>query len=63
MSASKVMLKDKDGFKYKHPERSCKRCINYPCISNMDKLQSDFAKYGCENWKDGNIFDTCSSQK
>lgn len=50
-------LKDRDGFSYKHPERSCKRCLKYPCLENMDVLKSDFAKYGCKNFDDSNVFE------
>ena len=50
------IFKDSDGFTYAHPERSCKRCLNYPCLENMDTLRSDFAKYGCVNFNDINIF-------
>lgn len=56
MSASKVMFKDRDGFFYRHPERSCNRCINYPCIPNMNKLLCNFAKYGCRLYSDVNTF-------
>ncbi len=57
MSNIEVIFKDPDGFYYKFPERSCKRCLKYPCINNMDNLKSDFAKYGCKNWDDMNTFD------
>ena len=57
MYISKVAYKDKDGFSYKHPERSCLRCLNYPCLPHMDRLLCDFAKYGCKNWSDSNTFD------
>lgn len=57
MPTIKVEFKDKDGLTYRHPERSCKKCLNYPCIEHMDKLYSDFAKYGCRNWSDSDIFD------
>lgn len=59
MSSDKVIFKDKDGFRYKYPERSCKKCMKYPCILNMDKLKSDFAKYGCKDWVDSNVFNGC----
>ncbi len=36
MPITEVMFKDKDGFHYKHPERSCTRCKNYPCLPNME---------------------------
>ena len=51
------MFKDKDGFHYKHPERSCKRCKNYPCLKNMNILEGDFAAYGCKNFEDINTFE------
>ena len=46
------IFKDADGFTYAHPERSCERCTNYPCIEKMDELLSNFAKYGCVNYND-----------
>ena len=52
-----VNFKDKDGFRYKHPERSCKRCTNQPCLSNMDIFLGDFAAYGCTMYKDENTFE------
>lgn len=58
MSITKVNFKDQDGFHYKHPERSCKNCKKHPCVSNMDNLKGDFAKYGCINFQDVNIFNT-----
>ena len=56
MLVSEIIFKDPDGFHYKHPERSCNRCKNYPCIDNMSNLKGDFAKYGCKGWDDMNIF-------
>ena len=56
MSASEIIFKDKDGFHYKHPERSCLRCIKYPCLPNMDKLKGNFASYGCKYYEDINTF-------
>ena len=50
------MFRDKDGFHYKHPERSCKTCKKYPCVTNMNILKCDFAKYGCKNFEDINTF-------
>ena len=52
-----VNFKDKDGFRYKHPERSCSRCTNYPCLPNMDILLGDLAAYGCTMYKDENTFE------
>ena len=56
MPVGKVNYKDPNGLTYKHPERSCKRCLKYPCITNMDKLYRDFAKYGCKHFDDMNVF-------
>ena len=56
MPVGKVNYKDPNGLTYKHPERSCKRCLKYPCIANMDKLYSDFDKYGCKYFDDMNVF-------
>lgn len=42
--------RDKDGVKYKHPERSCKECGKYPCFRGIENLTCDFAKYGCINY-------------
>lgn len=44
--------KDKDGVKYKHPERTCKECAKYPCFIGIEKKVCDFAKYGCISYKD-----------
>ena len=44
MSNSEMIFKDKDNFHYKFPQNSCKRCLNYPCLPDMSKLKSDFAK-------------------
>ena len=48
MSSSELIFKDKDNFHYKFPQNSCKRCLNYPCLPNMDKLKRD---YLVEGWK------------
>lgn len=63
MPIAEVMFKDKDGFHYKHPERSCQRCKNYPCLSNMDKLFGNFAAYGCKMFEDINTFDVWKPRK
>ena len=52
-----VNFKDKDGFRYKHPERSCKRCTKFPCLPNMNILTGDFAAYGCTMFEDNNTFE------
>lgn len=51
-----MIFKDKDNYHYKFPQRSCSRCLNYPCVPSMDKLKSDFAKFGCKNFADVNVF-------
>ena len=52
-----VNFKDRDGFRCKHPERSCKRCINYPCLPNMNLFLGYFAAYGCTMYEDENTFE------
>lgn len=44
--------KDKDGVKYKFPNRTCKECEKYPCFMGIQNMKCDFAKYGCINYKD-----------
>lgn len=41
--------RDKDGNKYKHPERDCKQCKNWPCFEGIETIYPgcNFAKYGC----------------
>lgn len=39
---------DSSGIKYRFPERSCLTCKNYPCDEDLNKLDADFAKYGCQ---------------
>lgn len=50
------VFKDPDGVVYAHPERSCKNCLNFPCLDNMQELRSDFAKYGCIRWSNKDVF-------
>ena len=57
------MFKDKDGFHYKYPERSCKRCMKYPCLEKMEILQCNFAAYGCKMFEDINVFKQCKPKK
>lgn len=49
------LFKDKDGFTYKHPERDCKACLNHPCVPKMEELKSNFAAYGCSNYKEYDV--------
>ena len=53
-------LKDSQGITYKHPERTCKECLKYPCFEGIENMICDFAKYGCQQyesptWKTNNI--------
>lgn len=57
MLDNKIKFYDENGIPYKHPERNCKKCLNYPCINNMDILKSNFAAYGCKNYSNCNTFD------
>ena len=43
----KHLLEDKDGVKYKYPDRTCKQCRKYPCFTGIENSKCDFAKYGC----------------
>lgn len=63
MSTIEIKFKDKNGFHYKHPERSCVRCKNYPCLEDMDRLLGNFAAYGCRNFEDVNTFDVWKPRK
>lgn len=56
MPIYEVTFKDPNGFRYKHPERCCTKCSQYPCVINMDVLKGNFAKYGCKSYKDSNVF-------
>ena len=42
--------RDKNGIKYKFPERSCLECSKYPYFTGIDKCVCDFAKYGCTQY-------------
>lgn len=44
--------KDRDGVKYQYPERTCKQCSKYPCFRGQENRISDYAKYGCVDYKD-----------
>lgn len=54
-----IQFNDKDGVHYKHPERSCKHCLKYPCIDNQENLLSNFAAYGCLLYSGDDIFEIC----
>ena len=45
------VLRDAEGIKYKHPERTCLDCKKYKCFSGMENLTCDFAKYGCRQYE------------
>ena len=46
------ILKDPYGIVYKHPERTCKDCVRYPCFEGIENMTCDFAKYGCRKYVD-----------
>lgn len=48
---------DRWGIKYQYPDRTCKDCVDYPCIQNQQILKCDFAKYGCKKYAKNN--NTC----
>lgn len=54
---SKITYSDGEGYIYRFPERSCKRCVKYPCLENMENYKSDFAKYGCIYYQDDKYFE------
>ena len=47
----KPKIKDTNGIKYKFPARTCEDCVNYPCFVGIENCVSDFAKYGCKDFK------------
>lgn len=57
-----IRYKDTSGFRYKYPGRSCKKCLKYPCLKEMDKLKSNFAAYGCTMYSDENTFESCQNK-
>jgi hypothetical protein len=44
--------KDSEGVKYKYLDRSCKQCKRFPCFEGIEICKSDFAKYGCRQYKE-----------
>lgn len=56
---SAINFNDESGHHFKHPERSCKKCLKYPCIKGMDVLVGNFAAYGCTLFEDINTFEIC----
>lgn len=48
----KEFYMDEEGIKYKHPERTCKNCLKYPCFRGIENFKSDMAKYGCVLYTD-----------
>ena len=56
--------KDKWGIKYKYPDRTCKKCIRYPCFSGqVEVCKCDYAKYGCKNYLGKDENNKCSTEK
>lgn len=51
-TSKKNFEQDDEGIKYKHPERTCKKCAKYPCFRGMENFVSDMAKYGCRDYKE-----------
>ena len=47
----KKVIKDEYGVKYKFPDRDCKECKKYPCFKEFYLARSNFAKYGCKDYK------------
>lgn len=31
-------------------ERTCEKCVNWPCFVGIENLETDFAKEGCHGW-------------
>lgn len=52
-----MTLKDPWGIKYKYPNRNCKECRLYPCFEGIDKCVSNFAAYGCVEYKEPYLTD------
>lgn len=46
------MVKDEYGTILKYPDRSCKDCKRYPCFPEINKCRSNFAAYGCLQYKE-----------
>ena len=55
--SGKITYTNGEGYDYRFPERSCKKCVKYPCLEEMFNYKSDFAKYGCINYQDPNFFE------
>ena len=36
--------------KPQHADRSCNKCVNYPCFKGIENLESDFAAEGCHGY-------------
>lgn len=62
MAASKVKKTDNYGIFYKFPNRDCSQCANYPCFIGMDKCRSNFAAYGCKEFKVNDSISEVSSK-
>ena len=58
MVSGKITYTNGEGYAYRFPERSCKKCVKYPCLEEMFNYKSDFAKYGCKNYQDPNFFES-----
>lgn len=47
-----MMVKDEYGTILKYPDRNCKECKRYPCFPEITKCRSNFAAYGCLQYKE-----------
>lgn len=45
------MIKDEYGIVIKYPDRECIDCFWYPCMLNFEIFNTEFAKYGCRDYK------------
>lgn len=56
-----MIERDDFGIVLKHPERTCKQCIRYPCFEGIKRCCCDFARYGCFSFKKRNNDSSCST--
>lgn len=51
MKKKNDFLRDSQGISYKYPDRTCKKCLRYPCFEGIKNMICDFAKYGCREYE------------
>lgn len=39
----------------KFPDRTCKKCIRYPCFIGIENCCCDFSRYGCTQFKEKSV--------